>query len=320
VAPGTATSIPSNQPVLVVRAASANTGPPIEPQAGSNLRLESAGVPVPFTVAKHGASLYWFVTPERLIAGASYTLSYAYDCGAGPRTETSTFSVVPPVAPPMTAGTLKAEMSGVTGTDKTNSAGDCSINYRYAFAYFSLVPSAELIPYLGVSRVVAQVDGNFWSEIGYGQSSEIALPYILLMAACKPGTVPGAPNLAPGKHVLKVSVEVASGPSFTLPEQEVLLSCSEDGGADGGTPAPPGADGSTPDAGGPTLTGGADGCDCALGGRTHGLAPAGLVALVALAMVCRRRSRARTGIRTSVNTCPYRGRLGGEVVRHCPQF
>jgi hypothetical protein len=220
-APAHASSVPANQTVLLVTAAQ----PAADPVAGSTVRLESGGVPVPFTFARRGTDLHWLITPERLIAGADYTLSYSYECGGrSPRTMTSTFSVTPAAPAPTTGGTLKLDGSGVAGEDKVNSPGNCSIDYRYAFARFSLMPSAELRPFLAVSRIVAEIDGNYTTHIPYGSSAPGATPTISLTTRCKPI---GDNSLPLGKHTIEVSVEIAGGPTLTLPKQDFVLSCAE---------------------------------------------------------------------------------------------
>jgi len=313
-APSDGNSIPANQTVLVVQASPATA----EPKPGVDLNLESGGMPVPFSIKKSATGLYWMITPERLTAGASYKLTYAYQCGLrGQVSKTSNFSVTAsPAAAPTTAGSLKALGAGTEGQDKVNPPGDCSIDYRYAFSRFALVVSPDLAPYLAVTRVLVALDGKPHSELGYGTVSPKGLPSISVTARCKPTGAAG--EVALGKHTLKVSLEVANGPTLTLPDQEIELVCQEDpAGKDGGVSPPSGADagltdgGSPPAAdagtGDPSVDGGGStaadagtslatndsGCDCSLGrGRARSSAPgAGLLALVALVVVGRRGRR-----------------------------
>src|SRR6185436_133285 len=86
---------------------------------------------------------------------------------------------------------------------------------------------------------------------------------ITLSANCEPDKQPALLELKPGKHLLEVEVEVAGGPTLTLPPQEVMLSCQA-------KPAPGHGDAGANS----TTTGG----DCSFGRGAPG-APAALLAL-----------------------------------------
>jgi hypothetical protein len=274
VAPVGGTSIPANQTTLVVRAASPIAGAAVDPQPGSNLRLESAGTPVAFSIERMGSSRYWLLRPDRLSAGASYTLSYAFDCGRGPTTRTSTFTVGDAAPPAITAGELKLDASGEEPAMEPPAGTSCSINYRHAWATFAFVPSPEVRPFLPVARLLARVDGNFWSEVPYGQvASEGG---VALSASCEPDKPSVEPELTPGKHLLEVTVEIAGGPSLALPPREVELSCAQQPApADAGADSGPG--------------GSSSGSGCSLGAAGGG-APALVLALAVLVL---RRGRRR---------------------------
>lgn len=225
-APRDMTSVPANQPTLVIKAAAPGVGaPPTEPRPGENVQLERGGAPVPFSVQRVGSGPYWMITPEPLMTGSTYSLSYSFVCGAESTTLTSKFSVGPAAAPPASAGGLKTVRSGV----EEPVDGTCEKPARRAVFDFQLAPSAELLPYLGVSRVIARVDGKPWGELGYGELAPDRLPTLRVKAPCNPGDAAGS-TLALGKHMLEVSVEIAGGPTLTIPAQEVALSCDGAGG------------------------------------------------------------------------------------------
>ncbi|HXU84084.1 MAG TPA: hypothetical protein VN914_21970 [Polyangia bacterium] len=263
-------TIPANQPVLALRAAAPAGANPIEP--GVNVRLEGPGGPVPIAVAKLRNTSYWLLTPDRLTAGTSYTLTYDYECGRGPTTRKSTFTVGTAAPAPSTAGTLKFIDSQVVPGMEPPAGTSCSIDYDHAITSYAFIASAELLPYISITRLTAQVDGMFWDEKEFG-----ALPLdagITLSANCEPDKQPALLELKPGKHLLEVEVEVAGGPTLTLPPQEVMLSCQA-------KPAPGHGDAGANS----TTTGG----DCSFGRGAPG-APAALLPLLAL-LLLRRRGR-----------------------------
>lgn len=245
-----------------------------------------------------------YLLGDELDSGSSYELSFTDSCAQGggqAGTQQHVFSVGPAAPLPSHTGKLTVLAAG-KGTYSI-SQGSCSFSGQGAWVEVALVPTCELVPFLEVTRFVAELDGKeLWAESGFGTMSgpsnspggkRVGLVY----AGCG-SEQPGPPlyPTKPGKRLLSIRAHVAGAAVDPEPASlEIDLGCTADANSSPPAPAPNGgldlASACGGEGAGPapssTAAAPAGGCTHAQATRTH--AGSALVLLAAALLLARRR-------------------------------
>lgn len=260
--------------------------------------------------AESDYSFVRFLAP--LAAGASYRLRVENDCDQSGSIETASrtieFTATTAQPLPSAAGTATVQLSTVNGL---------------RIAKLLIAPSAELAPFLAVTRFRTVVDGQPWekSDFGAGPAQPFPVPqldsgyygrvFTHLYAQCDGSTAvdscSGA-TLTPKVHAVQIFADVAGTAPLVPIELDVDLACEtneSDAGALGGvapegpsSPASPSAPRGprTPPAADETTaatTATAPACGCVVAGWRGASAKPGFALLLGGALLLRRWSRSK---------------------------
>jgi hypothetical protein len=198
--------------------------------------VDAAGNAVPFTQADDERT-YFFVRLDGPLPEGDYQLRLPDQCDKSGKSEVSHPFRVGPAAPaPSLIGTLRAERQE-TPEYKTNN--DCDSSHpQLVSAALAFEPSAELRPYLPLTRLWITVDGALWSSTSFGAEAR-SLRTVSAACGATPETRAGysasqaSDFVAPGHHEIQLHAKIAGAdqelPPLTL---AVDLTCPPPAAAD----------------------------------------------------------------------------------------
>lgn len=253
-APWSGETIPHNAPALAIFPGH-RPGLPSGLDEGSVQLLSEGGAPVEFVLQPEEGGRY-LVRPDALQEGQTYQLSFRHPCSSPPTESDGGEVILPKAVPSSTAypervqiafqAGAAAPLPQVLGTLSVATAaqvvqagsycGSCTAPLAAAVAQLQFTPSAELVPFLPVTRLQVRVDGQPWAESDYGSGfvEQAAYPggpvrsVRTVFASC--GTHDAAIydfGVAPGRRVIEVRAHIA-GAHFdpALLTVEVDLDCA----------------------------------------------------------------------------------------------
>ncbi len=228
-----------------------STRPLFQKLRGATLTADGgASRALPALVDDAGLFSGWAI-PGGLQTGESYLLELeAGGClardGGGARPTRRGFRAGPVTPFPESLGTVTASQAEIRDA-WTQGGSTCSYGQRSAIISLQVAPTAELVPFLPVTRWELFVDGKSWVQAGYGEVSADGTVFHPKVNA--PGNYsppeddrrldsvyapcePVAGGLAPGEHSLQLVAHVAGRPRIEGSTLTVNMNCdlpSEDG-------------------------------------------------------------------------------------------
>lgn len=219
--------IPANVPALIVSY-------PLNVDASvDELALkDDTGALVPVTIE----SMPWsygnhvLLKPQSALrAERSYTVEFLDACQTALGSALVRTSASVPF-PTTTAGSVA--ITNVTGSVQVPSSnGGCTEAIEVPTARVAFTPSAELMPWLPVTRYTTVVDGAVWATTRYGSTAPAAFTAerdaFQFYSTCKKteGLYANAPpGLEPGHHQGRLDVEIAGQVALSIPF-ELALEC-----------------------------------------------------------------------------------------------
>lgn len=265
---------------------------PLVLQDGGVVKLvASDGGEVPLTSSPHPTLAGGFeLEPAGGLAVGAYELHFSTYAGLW----TAPFTVVAASPQPSQAGSLNVTYLHSAAFQVPSGSSACTSPISAAVAKLEITPSAQLEPWLDVTRWSVFVDGTLWSDTWYGgrQSDGTLMQGFLepywkgrvspswIHATCPSSHDAGfsTGGVSEGAHQVSVVAEIPGGLILPALEQTIQLTCPPSGEA--GTPNT-GSDGGTND-------------DDSSGGGCTAAPAAPLVAVAfALAAIARRKSSNR---------------------------
>ncbi len=200
--------------------------------------------------------------PKVALAPGKYWLTYPATCsqvrdqpvaGGAVRREITLLAESPI---PISAGTITVPAQTM-GTASIYNSISCGHSVNVARIRPTLVPSAELVPYLSVARLHVAVDGKAWASSVFGGGKRFEPdgydqarrdPFDLFRVCSNPSGDAGDydnSGLLAGVHTGTVTVEIPGATRQPAPISfSFALTCPAEAGRDGGVPVPPDGGGS----------------------------------------------------------------------------